>query len=165
MVQNGVFKAAEEGEAPTHVMVNGLPVPIEESKRKQVDQEEVQVCKLSLRNISKEETKRRMALSKHGMWASLVLGAGLLAAGDRAPREARLAMILPLAQWIGFYLSSVQGICGMSVSAVWDPDGAGIRKIADPEFARAIWNKALKTHVAQAIIPTALTLAFYKMPV
>jgi len=73
-------------------------------------------------------------------------------------------MFAPFATWISMYLSAHYGVCGMSATHEWDPDGAGIRKITDAEFARAMWNKAKKLHLAQVALSLGLTFAFVRSP-
>ena len=93
-----------------------------------------------------------------------MLAAAFVYAGDRVPRYYRFALSWPLGLGIGFHLSASQGVCGMSFTQEWDPDGRGIRRIADPAFAKAMWNKAIKTHIAQAVLPMLATAAFIVAP-
>jgi hypothetical protein len=52
----------------------------------------------------------------------------------------------------------------MSATGEWDPDSRGIRK-APVEVAKAIWEKAKKVHMAQAVLSLLATFAFYKSPI
>jgi len=107
-------------------------------------------------NISPEEIQRRYLIGYVG-WA-LTLAWGFSLVYFNAPRYFRISLIVPLIL-AGFTVSAKSGICGIAYKNVWDPDGAGIRKIENKEIAFAIRNKAFKVHgisVAVAVLVVVL---------
>jgi len=155
--------ATNANNEPVYAMVGCVPTKIAPEERKPVDEDAMAYCAFTKSNISEAEVQRRYRMSGAGFLASVAGVAGFLAAGDKAPREARLLLVFPFATWISLFLSARRRICGISASLSWDPDGAGIRKIADPELAKAIWEKAKRTHFAQVVLSLAATYAFYKL--
>jgi hypothetical protein len=104
-------KKVHEGAAPTHVMLNSVPVPIApEVAALGFDKVEEEAAVCDLRNISRKEVKNRQRISNIGGLVSLLGVIFFIINDSKFPRYFRLVMNAPFGVWIGYLLSAQAGI-------------------------------------------------------
>ena len=157
--------SATPKDGETYVLKYGMVVKADAAEKQAVDPEAEKVCSLSLRNMSKKEEARRRRLGNVGLALTLVGAAFFLAMRDRVPRHYRMVMGGPVGLWLAFWGSAETGICMISATGEWDPDGAGIRKVPDAALAARIWAKARKLLAFQIAAPLLVTAAFVNSPI